>query len=70
MNNLSDNKGNVLPDYFLMPPKSTAKKFAFAIHTDFGKHFLYAMDIKKKIRISGDHKLEHYDIVEIINVTK
>ncbi len=70
MNNLSDSKGNILPDCFLMPPHATAKSFAFAIHTDFGKHFLYAMDVKKKIRISGDHELEHGDVVEIINAAK
>jgi len=70
MNNLSDSKGNVLPDCFLMPPKSTAKGFAYAIHTDFGKHFLYAMDVKKKIRISGDQELKHGDVVEIINAAK
>ncbi|NOQ55306.1 MAG: redox-regulated ATPase YchF [Nanohaloarchaea archaeon] len=70
INNLSDSKGNVLPDCFLMPPNSTAKAFAFAIHTDFGKHFLYAMDVKKKIRISGDQELEHGDVIEIINAAK
>ncbi|MCK5474834.1 MAG: TGS domain-containing protein, partial [Candidatus Aenigmarchaeota archaeon] len=70
VNKLSDSKGNVLPDCFLMPPNSTAKDFAYALHTDFGKHFLYAMDVRKKQRISGEQELKHRDVVEIISAAK
>ena len=70
VNKLSDSKGNVLPDCFLMPPNATAKDFAYALHTDFGKHFLYAMDVRTKRRISGDHELKHRDVVEIISAAK
>ncbi|RLG14905.1 MAG: hypothetical protein DRN71_02500 [Candidatus Nanohalarchaeota archaeon] len=70
VNNLVDSKGNVLPDCFLMPPKTTAKDFAYALHTDFGKHFLYAMDVRTKRRISGDQELKHRDVVEIISAAK
>src|SRR3989344_2141052 len=31
---LSDSKGNVLPDCFLMPPSSTALDFAYRLHSD------------------------------------
>ena len=70
INKLADSKGNILPDCFLMPPKSTAKDFAYALHTDFGKHFLYAMDVRKKQRISGEQELKHRDVVEIISAAK
>ncbi len=70
VNKLTDSKGNVLPDCFLMPPASTAKDFAFALHTDFGKHFLYAIDVRTKRRVSGDHALKNRDVVEIVSAAK
>ena len=39
---LSDSKGNVLPDCYLMPGKSTALNFAFKLHTDLGNNFIKA----------------------------
>ena len=51
---LEDNKGNVLPDCFLMEEKATALDFAFKLHTDFGKNFVQAINIKKKIPVSKE----------------
>jgi ribosome-binding ATPase YchF (GTP1/OBG family) len=62
---LEDSKGNTLPDCFLMPPGTTALDFAYRLHTDFGKNFIKAMDIRKKLPIGRDHALIHRDIVEI-----
>src|SRR3989338_11104740 len=45
---LKDQHGNVLPDCFLMPPKTTALDFAFKLHTDIGNHFVKAIDVKTK----------------------
>ncbi len=70
VNKLADSKGNVLPDCFLLPPDSNAKDFAYALHTDFGKHFLYAIDVRTKKRISGDQELKHRDVVEIVSAAK
>ncbi len=70
INKLSDSKGNVLPDCFLMPPESTAKDFAYALHTDFGKHFLFAMDVRTKKKIGAEHVLKHRDVIEIISAAK
>lgn len=67
---LADSKGNVLPDCFLLPPKSTAKDFAYALHTDFGKNFLYAIDVRRKKRIGADAELAHRDVVEIVSAAK
>ncbi|MBI2667000.1 redox-regulated ATPase YchF, partial [Candidatus Woesearchaeota archaeon] len=47
-NKLEDKEGRPLPDCFLMPPKSTALDFAFKLHTDFGKNFIRAIDVKTK----------------------
>ncbi|MFH1392036.1 MAG: redox-regulated ATPase YchF [Candidatus Diapherotrites archaeon] len=64
---LTDSKGNVLPDCFLMPPKSTALDFAFALHTDFGNKFIKAIDVKTKQLIGKDHELKNRDVIEIVH---
>jgi len=63
---LTDSKGNVLPDCFLLPPGSTALDFAFYLHTDIGKNFIKAIDIRTKQAVGKDHKLKHRDGIEII----
>ena len=65
VNKLTDQYGRVLPDCFLMPPGSTALDFAFRLHTDFGKHFIKAIDVKRKMPVGKDHVLQTGDVVEI-----
>jgi ribosome-binding ATPase YchF (GTP1/OBG family) len=67
---LADREGRVLPDVFLMPPGSTALDFANKIHTDLGKGFLYAIDVRTKMHLGKDHELKNRDIVEIISAAK
>ena len=62
---LEDSKGNVIPDCFLMPKGSTAIDFAFRLHTDIGKGFIKAIDVKTKKVIGREHVLKNLDIVEI-----
>lgn len=64
---LEDSNGNTLPDCFLMKPEATALDFAFALHTDFGKNFVKAINVKTKMPVGKDHKLEHLDIIEIMS---
>ena len=64
---LADKDGNVLPDCFLMPPGSTALDFAYRLHTDFGKNFIRAIDIKTKLTVGKEHPLQFGDIVEIVS---
>ena len=63
---LEDKDGNVLPDCFLMPFNSTALDFAYKLHTDFGKNFIRAIDVKTKRTVGKEHILQHLDIVEIV----
>lgn len=63
---LSDSKGNVLPDCFLMPPNSTALDFAFRLHTDIGNKFVKAIDIKTKKAVGKDYVLKSGDGLEIL----
>ncbi|MCF7871688.1 redox-regulated ATPase YchF [Candidatus Woesearchaeota archaeon] len=67
VNKLEDQHGNVLPDCFLLPEKSTALDFAFKIHTDLGKGFIRAIDVKTKRTVGKDHVLNFGDVVEIIS---
>ena len=64
---LEDSDGNVLPDCFLMPSSTTALDFAFRLHTDFGKNFVKAIDVRKKLPVGKDHVLSHLDIIEIMS---
>jgi ribosome-binding ATPase YchF (GTP1/OBG family) len=65
LSKLEDSQGRCLPDCFLMPEKTTALDFAFRLHTDFGKTFIQAIDVKRRIAIGKDYVLQPGDIVEI-----
>ncbi len=62
---LEDKDGNVLPDCFLLPGNATALDFAFKLHTDIGKGFIKAIDVKTKLPVGKDHMLKHRDVIEI-----
>ncbi len=66
VNRLADSQGRVLPDCFLMPPKTTALDFAFKLHTDFGKNFIRAIDVRKKLPVGKDNMLQNRDVIEIV----
>ncbi len=63
---LSDSKGNILPDCYLMPPNSTALDFAYRLHTDIGKNFVKAIDVRTKKAVGKDYRLKHLDGLEIM----
>ncbi len=64
---LTDKKGNVLPDAFLVPQGTTAREFAYLIHSDLGDSFLHAIDARTKRRLGEDHVLKHGDIIRIVS---
>ena len=65
-NKLSDSKGNILPDCFLLPGGSTALDFAYHLHTDFGKNFIKAIDARTKMARGKEYILKHRDALEIV----
>jgi ribosome-binding ATPase YchF (GTP1/OBG family) len=67
-NRLTDKKGNILPDAFLMKKGSTPKDLAFMVHTDIGKSFLFAVDARTRMRLGEKHELKNGDIVKIVSV--
>ncbi len=66
-NKYTDTKGNVLPDALLVKKGTTARELAYMIHTDIGKNYIYAVDAKKKIRISEDYELKDGDVIKIVS---
>ena len=62
---LADDQGNVLPDVFLLKKGSTALDFAGAIHTDFAKNFIKAIDVRSKRALGAEYILKHRDVLEI-----
>jgi len=65
-NKLSDTKGNVLPDAFLVKKGTTLKEFAFSIHTDIGEKFICGIDARTKKKLSADYELKDNDVFEIV----
>ena len=65
-NKLSDKKGNVLPDVFLVKKGTTAREFAALIHTDLAKTFIYAIDVRTKKKLPEDYELQDRDVIKIV----
>ena len=65
-NKLSDKKGNILPDVYLVKKGTTMKEFAFIIHSDIGEKFIGGLDAKKKIKLGCYVELKNNDFVAIL----
>jgi len=63
---LEDSEGRVLPDCFLMAPGTTALDFAFKLHSDIGRGFIKAIDVKTRQAVGKEHALKHRDVIEIV----
>jgi len=66
---LTDKNGNILPDALLIKNGSTPKDLAGEIHTELAKGFLFAIDARKKMRVSEDYKLKINDVIKIVSTT-
>ncbi len=67
---LTDHKGRVLPDVYLVPYGTTAREFAYIIHTELGEGFIYAVDARDKKRLGEDYVLKDREVVSIISTRK
>jgi ribosome-binding ATPase YchF (GTP1/OBG family) len=67
---LSDKKGNVLPDVFLVHTNASVADLATQIHSELAKTMIYAIDARTKIRLPTDYKLKDRDIVKIVAAAK
>ena len=68
-NKLTDKKGNVLPDAYLLPKDSTAKDLAGKVHEQLSKGFLYGIDVRSKQRVGADYRLKDRDVIKIVSAT-
>jgi len=64
--NLSDKKGNVLPDVFLVPSNSTVRDLAGQIHTQLADTMIYAIDARTSLRLPNDYIVRDRDIINIV----
>lgn len=67
---LADKNGNVLPDAYVMKGGSTALDLAKKVHTELAKGFLYAIDARTGMRVSGEHPLKNGDILKIVSSSR
>ena len=67
---LTDHKGRVLPDAYLVPYGTTAKQFAATIHSDLAAGFLYATEVRSKMRVADDYVLKDRDVISITSTKR
>jgi ribosome-binding ATPase YchF (GTP1/OBG family) len=67
---LSDHKGRVLPDVYLVPYGTTVRQLAYIIHTELGETFIHAINVRGKNRIGEDYVLKDRDVVSIVSAKK
>lgn len=70
LEHLSDHNGRVLPDTYLIPQGTTARQFAYVIHSELGDNFVYAVDARDKRRIGEDAILKDRDVISIVSAKK
>ena len=67
INKFSDNKGNILPDAFLVKKGTLLRDFVRdKIHTDLADHFIFGIDARTKRRLGENYELKHNDIIKIV----
>jgi ribosome-binding ATPase YchF (GTP1/OBG family) len=67
---LSNHKGEVLPDAYIVPFGTTARQLAYLIHTELGDSFIYAIEARAKTRVGEDYILKDKDVISIISAKK
>jgi ribosome-binding ATPase YchF (GTP1/OBG family) len=67
---LSDKRGNVLPDAYLMMSGSSVEDLANEIHSDLAKGILYAIDVRNGLRLPINYLVKDRDVLSIISAMK
>ncbi len=67
---LANHNGKVLPDTYLIPHGTTARQFAYIIHSELGDSFIYAIDARDRKRIGEDAVLKDKDVISIVSAKK
>ncbi|MCD6563713.1 MAG: redox-regulated ATPase YchF [Thermoproteales archaeon] len=67
---LTDNKGKVLPDVYLLPPNSTLKDLAMLVHSELADSLLYGIDARSGIRLPKNYRLRDRDVIKLVTTSK
>jgi hypothetical protein len=67
---LSDHSGRVLPDVYLIPHGTTARQFAYLIHSELGESFIHAINARDKKRIGEDAILQNQDVISVVSAKR
>lgn len=67
---LSNHDGQVLPDVYLIPYGTTAKEFAYMIHTELGEGFIHAINVRTKRRLGEGYILKEGDVIKIFSAKR
>ncbi len=63
---LSDKRGNVLPDAYLLEKNATAKDLAEKVHTEVAANYKGAIDCRTGLKIKNEQPLKNGDIIKIL----
>jgi len=63
---LSDHRGRVLPDVYLVKRGTTARELAHMVHSDLGESFLYAVEARSKMRVGEEYEIKDSDVLKIV----
>jgi GTP-binding conserved hypothetical protein TIGR00650 len=63
----TDASGQMLPDALLLPAGSTPRDLAYAVHSDIGEGYLYAIDARSQRRIGEATALEEGAVIKIVS---
>ncbi len=67
---LSDKKGNVLPDAYLLPDGSTVKDLAEMIHSELAGGLLYAIDVRTGLRLPPTYRIKDRDVLHLVSAAR
>ena len=63
----TDGQGRMLPDAHLLPAGATPPDLAYAVHSDIGEGYLYAVDARRDRQVGEDHELSEGDVMKIVS---
>jgi ribosome-binding ATPase YchF (GTP1/OBG family) len=65
-NKLTDSRGRILPDAFILPADATPLDLAQKIHSEIAQNLKLAIDCKTKMKIGKNDKLKHLQVVKLV----
>ncbi len=63
---LSDKRGHILPDVFLLPRYATLLDLAYDIHTEIAKNLLYGVDVRTGLKLPKNYILHDRDVIHLV----